>query len=390
VNTIDERVLRQRLHEEISLLKTGPVPADAVLRRATAIRGRRRLLTAGAVAALAFAVALPAIIAGGTPRTAPVPASSQPGSKNSWNLAHPGAPGRMFVSGVVSGKPWRLTAGNIAGQAPWCLPAVLLNGTDASLLGANPITGTPVGAPSFLTDVPGWPGTGFAFIQVPAGVTEVTATLPGGVRLGFTPVTVNLCGQRFHLAGFGFANPGLGIADISARFGSGRKATYHPALGLFGQGQGPRGVWVSPNGSAGNGASGILGSGSIGGTTWQVSMTLGGQGQCYNLSAGPASGPANVTYCGPIEAPPAGVSLQSLPLAAPARLNGYAGLVSSRTAYLIANLSDGTTRRLVPTDFAGRKYFALTAGGAVTLAGLTQYDAQGRPFGTRASISAVK
>jgi hypothetical protein len=393
VKTLDEQVLQQRLREEISRLETGPVPADAVLRRGKAIRARRRAVTVSGAAALAVAVAVSTAIAGVTPSathpSAPVASGGHPGTKNIWNLAHPGAPGGVFVSGIVNGRPWRLAVGNIAGQAPWCLPAVLLNGADAGLLPIDS-TATPVGDPSFLTDVPGWPGIGFAFIQVPPGVTEVTADLPGGVSLGVPPVTVTLCGERFRLAGFGFADPHRGVADISVRLASGRTNTFYPSPGLFSQDSGTPGVWVSLNRVTGDAGSGVTGSGAIGGTSWQVSMTLGPAGQCFTLSASLGGTSARASDCVPIEAPPAGVSLEPLPLAMPTQLTGWAGIVSPRAAYLVARLSDGRTQRLMPVDIGGRKYFGLALGNAVTVAGLTVYDARGHAFGTATSAFAVK
>jgi hypothetical protein len=56
----------------------------------------------------------------------------------------------------------------------------------------------------------------------------------------------------------------------------------------------------------------------------------------------------------------------------------------------MARLSDGRTKRLVPTDIGGRKYLGLALGNAVTVAGLTVYDARGHAFGTATSAFAVK
>ena len=393
MKTLDEQVLQQRLREEISRLETGPVPADAVLRRGKAIRARRRAVTVSGAAALAVAVAVSTAIAGVTPSathpSAPVASGGHPGTKNIWNLAHPGAPGGMFVSGIVNGRPWRLAAENIGGQGAQCMPAVLLDGADAGLLTRGDLTATTIGAPSFLTDVPGRPGIGFAFIQLPPGVTEVTADLPG-VSLGVLAVTVTRCGERFRLAGFGFANPRLGVTDISVQFAGGRKAIFYPSPGLFSQDPSTQGVWVSPNGTAATAASGIIGSGTMGGTSWHISMTLGPTGQCYTLSTSLDGTPASMSDCGPIEAPPAGVSPLLIPLPVPGGRNGYAGLVSPRAAYLMARLSDGRTKRLVPTDIGGRRYLGLALGNAVTVAGLTVYDARGHAFGTATSAFAVK
>jgi DNA-directed RNA polymerase specialized sigma24 family protein len=48
-----------------------------------------------------------------------------------------------------------------------------------------------------------------------------------------------------------------------------------PSSGLFSQDSSTSGVWVSPNGPSAVVASGKTGSGTFGGTSWQISMTLG-------------------------------------------------------------------------------------------------------------------
>ena len=62
MNSTEERVLRQRLHEETDQLETGPVPVDAILRRGRAIRARRRGAVASCVAVVAVAVAVTASV----------------------------------------------------------------------------------------------------------------------------------------------------------------------------------------------------------------------------------------------------------------------------------------------------------------------------------------
>jgi hypothetical protein len=47
-------------------------------------------------------------------------------------------------------------------------------------------------------------------------------------REEFGPVTVTRCGERFRLAGFGFADPRRGVTNISVRFAGGAAATFYP------------------------------------------------------------------------------------------------------------------------------------------------------------------
>jgi hypothetical protein len=62
------------------------------------------------------------------------------------------------------------------------------------------------------------------------------------------------------------------------------------------------------------------------------------------------------------------------------QLPGYAGLVSPRTAYVYASISDGTTRRVVPVRVAGRAYIALAVPAGCQVTRLSLFDASGHVF----------
>jgi hypothetical protein len=53
---------------------------------------------------------------------------------------------------------------------------------------------------------------------------------------------------------------------------------------------------------------------------------------------------------------------------------------------VIARRSDGATRKLVPADMGGRKYFGLAMGQGIRLVRVTMYDAAGRAFASTTSI----
>jgi hypothetical protein len=394
VSTTDEQVLRQRLHEMIGGLETGPLPADAVLRRGKAIRARRRGIAAAGAVALAAVVAVAAWVqAPGRP--APIVAS---GSPLTLNVPDPSAPRGVFASGTADGTPWRLAVANIAGPAPWCLPAVMFNGRDGDVLfGAG--GGAPtISKPAFLTHIPGRPGIGVAFVQLQPDVTKIVADLPGG-SVSQRPVTLTLCGQRFHLAGFAFGHPRRGVTQISAYSALGLEETLDlpPATftdGTLLSGTFSAGVWQNLDTSrADNEASSAtaIGSGRIGGISWTIKTGLGLYGQCYSGATVAGHDAGQAQECLPIEAAPDGVVLAWVPFPASASgLTGYAGLVSPRTAYLMASLSNGTTRRLTPIDLAGRKYTGFAIGHGSRLVRLTLYDTAGHAFATTTSIPAAK
>ena len=148
------------------------------------------------------------------------------------NVPDPRAPGGVFASGTADGAPWRLAGRNIAGPAPWCLPAVMLNSRDGDVLFYQPGLTPLISNTAFLTNPDGQPGTGYAFAEVGSGVTRLIVTLRGGTRLTVRPVAVRLCGQRFHLAGFGY--PAAGVAQIAAHLGRRAIFSYHPPGRLFG------------------------------------------------------------------------------------------------------------------------------------------------------------
>ncbi len=242
MNTIDERALRDRLHDDLAALPATPAPVQAVLRRGAARRARRRA-AAGAGTAVAAAAAVLALQAGGAPARPAPAARFTPAGRPAAGPA-PASPARatagaLIASGTAGGLPWRLSAGNIADPGARCLPALLLNGTDADLLPDGAPTPGALGSLAFLSDVPGRPGAGFAVLQVAAPVTRLTARLAGGGTLTARPVTVHACGRPVRLAGFAY--PASGVARITAYSGRQAAATVSPPGGLV-RGTGPGSV----------------------------------------------------------------------------------------------------------------------------------------------------
>jgi hypothetical protein len=418
VTGIDERTLRRRLREELGGLPVQPVPITAVTGRGRAVRARRRL-TAAAAAAVAAAVAallaIPALLPGGGLAGNPAVTMSAP---------DPAAPGGVFASGTYYGKPWRLAVRDISGQGRACVPAVMLNGHHGDLLSRTVSTATAVGYPAFLTLLPGLRRVGFGFVAVRPGVTSVAVKLADGESVTAQTVAVTRCGERFRLAGFAYAdsNP----TGITAFAGARRAGTsivgpvpFTARAGVVAAGP-STGLWE--NTPAGGKRPvitvGLAGKGTVGRATatsvhWQIRVVLGGgacrgtggvgpggtgwtscwTGDCFYATAAASSGlyQWQSQTCLAIEAPPRAARLTQVPaIGSPEtkdqplgpELTAYAGLVSPRTAHVMAYFSNGAVRRLTPGTGAGRKYIGLAMAKQVLVTRLVLYDAARHPFAT--------
>ncbi len=364
----DETALRRRLREEVDLAEIPPAPVEAVFRRRRAARARRLALISCGAAVIAAAVGVLAVSPG---RTLHAPNRT--------------AGGGVFASGTANGRAWRLAAVNLADPGYRCLPGVVLDGQNGDLLQPGFAPGLTLGYAAFLAVYPGRPAAGFAFLQLRPGVSSVTADLGDGTRLGLRPVTVTVCGQQFRLAGLRY--PRQGVTRITARSAQGRPIGYTPSADIFNPASPLQaGTWVNDQGATANAVSGQIGSGTIGGTSWGMQVTLGPNGECFD-STGAVGGSS---ICTTVSAPPKGASL-NLPFAMPVGpLILYPGTVTARTAYLLAHMSNGTTRRLVPAVVAGRKYFVLAVADRVRPTRLTLYDTHRHVLADITSFPPVK
>ena len=353
MKAIDEAALRRRLHEEVDLAEISLAPVEAVFRRRRTARARRLAAAISGVAVLAAAVSVLAVRApGGTLHTPTGPAG-----------------GGVFASGTANGRAWRLAAVDLADAGYRCLPGVVVNGQNGDLLQRGFQPGLVLGGAAFWAPYPGRPAAGFAFLHLRPGVSTVTAGLGDGTRLRLRPVTLTLCGQRFRLAGFRY--PRQGVTRITARSAQGRPIGYTPLADYFNPASPLQdGTWMNDQGTAGNVASGQIGSGSIGGTPWSMQVTLGPNGECFYSQAG-------ASLCTTVGAPSNGGSLTPIPFGGsggPVIWIWYPGTVDARTTHLLAHLSNGSTRRLAPAVVGGRKYFVLGVAKGARPTRLTLYD----------------
>lgn len=365
----DEAALRRRLHEEIDLAEVGPAPADAVFRQSRRVRARRLAVIATGVAIAALGGILVTRTLG-SPAGPPGPAGEHSPKPGVTAPAH----GVVFASGIAHGHMWRLAAVNLADPSSGCLPGVVLDGRNGDVLRSRFLPGYELGNLGFLAAQSGRPGIGYAFVLLKPGVTGVAADLGDGTRLGLRPVAVGLCGQRFRLAGFAY--PRQGVTRLTARSAQGHRIEYTPLADFFNPASNwQTGTWINV-GPLGDVAAGVIGSGRASGIgSWRMRVTLGQQGECFTVVPPPPGRGFFAQICGNVAPAPHGAVLMPLPYGGSAVW--YPGAVNPRTAYLLAHLSDGTTRRLVPALVGGRKYVAFGVNGKVRLVRLTLYDARG-------------
>jgi hypothetical protein len=406
VSGIDEQTLSRRLHQELDALPAPAAPVGAVIRRGAARRARRWAATASGLAAAA-AVAAAVLLAGHAQPAArlghDVRASHAVPSGTTGSTGRPAAPvltGSAFAAGTAAGRPWQLSVRNIADPGARCRPAILLNATDGYLLPAGAGVAGGIASLAFLTNVPGQPGTGYAALRVSPDVTRLTVGLRDGHTLALRPVPVQACGRRLRLAGFSYPRPG--VATITAYAGTQVLTRVTPPASLFtGAGSyaapgtpGPAGstlrlvpgVWQQLWRSQGAVASGVVASGRLDGTRWRISVQLGAAGDCFLGATFDGHAATQATYCLPISVPPAGPGtlqrflIEQHTASGSAGLTGYAGLVSPRTAYLVARLSDGRPLRIRPAQVGGRQYVAVALPAGLTLTEVSGYDRAGRPI----------
>ena len=407
MSILDEQVLSRRLHEDLDTLAAPPAPVGPVLHRGRAIRARRWAAAASGLLAGAAAVALVVSAQTSAPATRPAAArtgaaTSSPGPARSsspsgiLNSAPPSG-GTMFATGTAGGAAWQLSLRDIAGHGSGCLPAVMLNGTDGDLLSSPANVSNGIISTAFLDNAPGHLGAGYAALQVGPAVTRLTTTFRNGTTLALHPVTRRACGQQLHLAGFAY--PASGVAQITAYSGGqlasmAREtvpASMFPGPGSAGPAAGQPalrlvpGVWAHMGATPAAAASGVIGSGPVGGGRWRVTVTLGAAGECFAASSFGTSYSSG-SACQPIGLPPATAALDPVVVTAQPRVVAYAGLVSARTATAVATLSDGTTQRIRPAIVAGRRYLALAVPAGATLTRVTLRDGSGHAFATVTAI----
>lgn len=372
------RVLRGMLQD----VPAPPAPLDAIVRRGNRIRLRR----AGAAVGVLGVAAIIATIA-----VAP-PGSRQPISPSAAPVqARPAAPGGVFATGTANGHPWRLAVQDIADPGYSCLPAITINGTDADPVYPDPDNGAAVTLSSN-------PGTGFAFVQLPSYVGGLV--LDG--RESLQAVAVNVCGFRYRLVGFSYplaanfrltpANPvpASYVMPIPVVNASSSASAEFAQMG---------GVWNNVGATSAETAMGVVADRLESSQDWEITVSLGAGGDCYQFISPRVVNSFQMSACGPVSTPGGPETIMALPLG-DANLGstnsggsnsgggaiGYALQVSPATAELDATLSNGSTHPMTLCVVAGRKYAAIAVDTPLRLTRLTWRNAAGQVFATTTKL----
>lgn len=299
--------------------------------------------------------------------------------------------GGIFAVGKADGNVWQLALQDIDDPGTICQPAVTLNGSDADPLFSDPARLTPVGNPAFMRLGTQAPGVGFAFVQVPAGVTWVWLDSGpiNGLSLGMAPVTIGACGESFHLVGFAYPLSGTLRIHESSPAGGGREYTVPRVLSA------PQptladpqvdGVWQDVDAARAQATIATLAAGRTFGQQWQIQLAFGTAGDCFTLNTSylddsAAAKASSTSFCGPVSTPqgPATIMALAIGATAPDGLGvGYAISVGPGTATLTAQLSTGKTFNVTPIVVNGRRYAAFFVPGPAHLTWLNAVDGRGR------------
>jgi hypothetical protein len=385
----DDVGLRRGVRTLLEAVEPPAAPVEAIVRRGRGIRLRR----AGAVAG---GLVLAGIVAGGALLTPPQTTGPQPQQAPlPVDVPASGAagPDGVFARGTADGHPWRLAVQNVADPGYLCVPAVTVNGTDANLVRPNP------GSSADVTLGTAAPGLGFAFVQVP---TEIQALIIDGQER-VPAIAATVCGQRYRLVGLAFrlrhpphltALPGrAGWPTKQAATGSPSMdwpAVYQlPAISTAPPSVAPPqsdGIWNNVSSAITTPVRAVLATG----RTWSIELILGTGGACYDFNAAQSPGSPEMQACSPISAPGGPDTITALPLSYPPagfkEPTGYVVQVSPRTAYLKADVSDGTSSAVMPAVVNGRRYAAFAIGTSLRLERLTWLDAQNKPFASTTAL----
>jgi hypothetical protein len=368
------------------------------------LAGRRRgWIAAGgvALAAVAGATVVLSLAAPVAPQDTPARASPTPARAaplvviTSAMMNEVGSDG-VFAWGTSGGHRWQLAVQDIADPGYRCRPGVTVNGSDAAPLFPAGRMSTPVGNAAFVTLGPAIPGTGFAFIQLPADVSWLWFDPDAGPDqppAGLQPVTVIRCGITFRLAGFAYPL----TARLRLHTGSASwtvPSSYSDPVGML---QFPQvsGIWMN-TGPATRQAPAQIGTGTAMGLPWSVVLVPGTSGDCFGLDTGllgdsAQQGTSVRTYCAPISTPAGLDAIVTFALGFPAAGSQgcvYALSVASATASVELKLDSGPDQRIRLTVAGGRKYAAFFVAPPSVLVKLELLDTRGRVIGWTDAIPA--
>ncbi len=334
----DEHDLQDRLDQAFQAVTPRPAPLDQAVRQGRLIRLRRRLAATAGLAVVAAGVAVPVLLH----QQAAQPALIGPRHPTvTVSPAGPHAPAGLIASGTAGGRHWRLTASRPgpagAAHASQCFTAI-------SARSCGPVPGSRPGR----SDPVSFTGTsdGFTDVQfgpVNAAVRYVTVRLSDGEALSLHPVSVY--GTRF----VAYALPrSLQVSSITASSARGELASTIPFNAP--DATLDTGVWLPPGQTGMHRATGLVGSGTVGGHAWSTTAYVGPWGECLVTRGN--GGPSSV--CDAVSAPQGTTVLGS----ASGPLAVVYGTAGPDVRHVIITLASGQTLRVQAVRVGEQKFFS--------------------------------
>ena len=355
----DERDLHERLDRAFETITPRPAPVDGTIRRGKAIKGRRRVAAAVAVAAIVAVgvITVPALhrLAG----PAPVPGSGH--YTVTVRPPGPGSPAGLIASGTIDGKYWQLVAGKPGtGGAAAIDQEIYLSGpaVENAMTAIAPEL-SPQQDPVAFAEV-GIPPVEAQYGPVQTDVSYVKVTLDNGTVLTLHPVTAY--GARV----VAFATPAKArIVSATAYSRHGEIAAAIP----FNEpgGQAFFGIWLKPGEHGIARASGQIGSGTADGDSWFASAYLGPWGVCIASVTGP--------ICAGVPASTLGTAVMTSTESGTPKV--VTGVASPSVVRIVVHQPDGTVTQVRPATIGGQKFFAFSETDGSQKLNWTAYDSSG-------------
>jgi hypothetical protein len=357
--------LTERLDHAFAAMEPGPAPVEAAMNHGKKIRNRRRAaVLAGSAAVIAGAVACVPVLA--HHQALPPPANSH--IRVTVNPPGPHSPAGLIASGVVGTKPWDLLLESPATNN-CAITGIGLGTTDCIGLvpqaGGDPIAFAGMGGGAN-SDGSGKEAFFVSFGVVRKDVTSARVVLAGGTVLTLRPVEAH--GMRW----VAFADPvGVPVESLTAYSRTGAIATAIPFNGPNGNGSPSIDTWLRPGQAGAARLTKTIGSETVNGHTWAVTVYIGPWGTCIETVGG--------GDCFASTAHPQGETAEMASTGNQPSGTLVFGEAASSVSYLIVTPKGGAAMRVGVTAVGQQKYFAFSLTRAVRKGDRwTAYDAAGQ------------
>lgn len=332
--------LREQLSDVFSAIDPAAAPIEATIRQGKRVRWRRRAAAAAGLAVVAAAaICVPLAV---HPLASPSPATNPARYTVTVQPPGPGSPAGEIAQGTVNGASWRLTAGQPTrqnGQLDVCIhmsgPA--FGGTAGQVNCAPPDTD---GMPASFGAASAGP-VHMLWAPVESDVSYATVALTNGDLLKLRPVTVH--GIRW----IAFVVPDHAVRVVTAYSSRGEISS---AVPFDGGGEYSFADWLKPGQHGPPPATVLIGSGTVDGTRWSVTLYAGPWGTCQVTSDGTSSCWASMTAAGHI----AGTTGS----AGPNANHTVTGMEPLSVARIVVALPGGGIERVRLVTVNGTKYWA--------------------------------